>query len=173
MARKELSPFIVLGMHRSYTSLVAGGIDFFAVDMGHALLGASPSNPMGHFENIRFIALNDIILKEAGGSWREPPQESDILEAGRRCERKIKDVLNEESRGGLWGWKDPRTTLTIKCYLPFLRNPKFICCFRDPLEVAESLYKRDRMPIDEGVELAETYNRRLIGFLTEWQKSPL
>ncbi len=159
--------FIVLGMHRSATSLVAGGLKRMGVNMGNKLLGADESNLFGHFEDKKFMELNKKILRKAGGSWDNPPAEANIIKAGKELLKEIKELTNKI---GLWGWKDPRTTLTIKCYLPYLENPHFICCFREPSEVAKSLRIREGWSINKGIELTREYNKRLLQFLEETTK---
>jgi len=153
---KTTKTFIVLGMHRSATSLVAGALHNFGVNMGKELMS---------FEDIDFFRLNEEILKEAGGSWQNPPPEKKILALAKKFAPKIKKLV--ENKSGLWDFKDPRTILTIKLYLPYLKNPHFICCFGEPLEIARSLYKRQKMPIKKGLKLAEIYNKRLLNFLNE------
>ena len=161
-----MKTIVVLGMHRSATSLLARGLYKSGVFMGHSLLGKTECNPWGHFEDIKLINLNDKILDAAGGSWDNPPNELDIYEAGYEIRDEIKAAVKKRERK-LWGWKDPRTTLTIRCYQPFLKNPIYMSCVRDPKEVAESLKRRDNMPIDAGIELAKEYNKRMLKFLSE------
>lgn len=163
-----MKTIIVLGMHRSATSLVAQGLFSSGVFMGDRLMGSSPGNPQGHFEDMRFVNLNDSILAEAGGSWDNPPPEFEILQAGEKMCGRIAFLVKASQRAPLWGWKDPRTTLTVKCYLPFLSNPIFVPCFRDPADIAASLHKRDGTPIERGVALANEYNKRLLSFLNDW-----
>ena len=162
-----MKTFVVLGMHRSATSLVAKGLHDNDVSVGDNLLGATACNPYGHWEDKAFIRMNDRILQAAGGSWRNPPSEIDIVNVGYDIKDDIKALVGHR-REDLWGWKDPRTTLTIRCYLPHLVNPHFVCVFRDVREVALSLQRRDKMPFEEGKRLAHEYNRRLLGFLREW-----
>lgn len=158
--------FIILGMHRSATSLAAKGLHDAGVHMGEDLLGAMPSNDYGHFENRRFVELNDAILDRAGGSWANPPLEEKIINAGRQLSERIKQTIANESAGHeLWGWKDPRTTLTIGCYWQHLENPHLVICFRNPVQVAVSLQKRDGFPLAKGMALANEYNKRLMDFL--------
>ena len=57
-----------------------------------------------------------------------------------------------------------------RLYLPYLENPHFICCFREPMEVAKSLKRRNDMPIKKGLKLAKVYNSRLLKFINDWQK---
>jgi len=161
---------IVLGMHRSATSLIAKGLHDAHVNMGNELLGPSSSNIEGHFEDVDFLRLNMDILNAAGGRWDYPPPEKNIIQIGEIYSDRIKALINEKKKNKkLWGWKDPRTTLTIRCYMPFLKEEDviFVSCFRNPYTVATSLKKRDNMSIDKGVQLARIYNERLLRFLNE------
>jgi len=157
-------------MHRSGTSIVAGILAKLGVDMGRDLLGANYSNPTGHFENKKFIQLNNKILKSAGGGWDFPPSEEKILVQRRKFENEIKKIIVEEGKLLIWGWKDPRTSLTIELYLPFLKNPYFLVCHRDNLEIANSLNKRDGLEIKQGLELTKIYNQRINEFFEKYPK---
>ena len=166
-----MKTFIVLGMHRSATSLVAKSLHH-EISMGERLLPAIPNdNPLGYYEDIEFIQLNDKILRKAGGDWRNPPSEEKILQVADRFDSRIRSILQERySYGVNWGWKDPRTVLTIRLYLPYLINPHFISCLRDPQEVAASLVRRDSIFFtqEKAVALANEYNQRLLKFLADF-----
>ena len=158
---------VVMGMHRSATSLVAKGLAN-EINMGWQMLEAQPDNPEGFYENKYFVALNDLLLKNAGGSWSCPPSREDIAKNNRHMAPAIKALLRQEQRSPIWGWKDPRTALTIDLYLPYLHNPHFVCVYREPAEVAKSLYRRDGMPLPEGEALCRLYNDRILDFITRW-----
>lgn len=159
--------FIVLGMHRSATSLISGGLHNFGTCMGEHMLGADSANIEGYFEDTDFQRLNNRILSMAGGRWDSPPNEEDILKLRDDFEPEIKQLIRRKERK-LWGWKDPRTTLTIRLFLPFLKNPHFIACFRKPHSVAQSLQKRDGFSIEKGLRIARIYNNRLTTFLKDY-----
>ncbi len=154
---------VILGMHRSATSLVSEGIDKAGVWMG------GKARSKFHWENLHFMRLNQSILKEAGGSWDNPPSREKINNVDRR--EKIKNlidwnVLNAKERNcSFWGWKDPRTVLTFDLYEPYLTNLHIVTIFRDPLEVAKSLKTRNNMPISKGINLAKEYNKRIFNIL--------
>ena len=165
----SMKTFIVLGMHRSATSLIAKGLYDNEVSIGDKLIGPHPSNPYGHWEDIDFVRLNDEILSASGGSWDKPPEEKSIIEVSSLFEGKIEKLIKEKQKEPFWGWKDPRTTLTIRLYLKYLEDPHFIVCFRDPAEVARSLARRDKwITRGRALELARIYNERLLRFLQEW-----
>jgi len=161
----EIKTFIILGMHRSTTSLLANALHEFGISMGNVV---NKAKPYGLWEDRDFFTLNRRILKLAGGHWDDPPSREKILYAGENQKRVIKRVIRKNNRKGVnWGFKDPRTVLTIECYMPYLVNPIFYVCFRDPNEVAVSLKKRNKFPIEKGVALANEYNSRLLFFLNK------
>jgi len=153
---------IALGMHRSFTSLTAKGLTLAGVHMGRRLLGPGRGNEHGHFEDVEFIRLNDRILRLAGGAWNDPPTYERIIGAGQILATDIEQLVRRAEVPPLWGWKDPRTTLTVECYLPHVKNPVLVPNFRSPADVAQSLLRRDGMPVDLGTRLAAEYNRRLL-----------
>lgn len=51
---------MILALHRSGSSAVAGVLDLLGVDMGDNLLPATPANPKVFFENIDVILLNGV-----------------------------------------------------------------------------------------------------------------
>ena len=165
-----MKTIVVLGMHRSATSLVARGLDN-EINMGPRInKGPGHTQPKGHYESIDFTDLNAKIIREAGGAWDRPPPEEAILAAGKKLEDEIKELVDRSGDGKeIWGWKDPRTALTVRCYLPFLQNPHFVAIFRDPSEVAKSLNRRHgKDETEKWVALAKEYNRRIFEFLQEF-----
>ena len=68
-----------------------------------------------------------------------------------------------------WGWKDPRTILTIELFLPYLSNPHFFTCHREPDKVAKSIKLRNGFPVSRGLELEKEYNDRLERFIKSWR----
>jgi|GEM_PF-857978 len=156
---------VVLGMHRSGTSLIAGVLEKLGVNMGKRQVGVHWSNPLGHFENIDFVKMDDKILEKAGGSWDDPPEFAKILELKKdqKLMKEIEEVVrkNEDT---IWGWKVPTTSLTIELYLPFLINPHFIVCYRDPEAIARSLKKRDDMDREKVLQLADHYIKSIKEF---------
>jgi len=169
MKKNNFKTIIVLGMGRSGTSMVAGILNKLGVNMGEKMLGKAPSNPLGHFEDEDFYNLNKKILKSAEGSWRNPPTEKSILIKKDKFKKDIIALINKKGRK-IWGWKDPRTSLTIQLYLPYLHNPYFIVCHRHAKAVAESLLKRDGMEIQEGIKLWEIYEKRIYIFFKKFSK---
>tara|TARA_A100001515_G_C4584170_1_gene213941 strand:+ start:699 stop:1250 length:552 start_codon:yes stop_codon:yes gene_type:complete len=179
-----MKTFIVLGMHRSGTSLLAKALHTFdndpKVSMGDIMLEdslgeeelklANGSNSQGHFEDDEFMQLNERILAAAEGSWFKPPTREKILSVSGQFSEEIKALVNKRS-APIWGWKDPRSCLTIDLFHPYIENPHYICMFRSVEGVAESLVRRDEHTIgmykEYAMNLAREYNRRILQFMSE------
>ncbi|MBI4122936.1 MAG: sulfotransferase [Parcubacteria group bacterium] len=158
-----MKTIVVIGMHRSGTSLTASILNVLGVHLGKKLIGATSSNPLGHFENAEFVELNDTLLLAANGDAAHPPSLSELEAIRDRFAPRIKNLIARSERD-LWGWKDPRTSLTISLYFPFLRNPYFIHCKRNPNQIAESLQKRSGMRRDEALRITRVYEERIKEF---------
>jgi hypothetical protein len=112
-----------------------------------------------------FLNLNKKILNDAGGSWDNPPSKDSILNLKNKYKKEIKDLVSNKNEN--WGWKEPRTSLTIDLYYPHLSNTYFVYCKRNKNDVAASLKKRNDMPLDEGGGLKKIYDDRINGFLNK------
>lgn len=155
---------IVTGMHRSGTSCIAGLLTLcgFSLGTSHPLLNESrPDNVKGHFENLGAVAINETILRRAGGSWSAPPPQEKIVVAGEGLGEEIR-LFSETFNGAIV--KDPRTCLTISLWERYCASnlESIVLCLRHPSGVAKSLQKRDNIPIDAGLELWARYNASLI-----------
>jgi len=157
--------YVVLGMHRSGTSAVAGMLDRLGVRMGPK--GAKPdwigrhwSNPMGHFENPDIVWLNGRILGYDGSGVHESPRWDEIPERARALGPEIDRTLRA-AEGEPWGWKDPWSVLTIEEFLPKLHDPRFIFVYRDPDQVAQSLFRREGTGSEESHRIAARFAAKL------------
>jgi hypothetical protein len=162
----KIKTMVVLSMHRSATSLVAKSLAH-EIDMG-AVYRPIDDQPSGNWENLEFVYLNEKILAAAGGSWHEPPSREAILNVRDDLKMAAIGLVNKfNANGKNWGWKDPRTALTIELYEPALINPIYVNLTRRPYDVAKSLQKRNGFSIDQGLKLAKIYNQRINDFLRE------
>jgi len=166
MTGQDKKTVVVLGMHRSGTSLTAGLLQILGVDMGQQLLPANQFNTKGYFEDTDFVDLNEEILKETGGSWYKPPSEERVKGAGEVLGNKIKYLITKKQNAPnqIWGWKDPRTALFLNLYYNYLNNPYFIVCLRNPYEVANSLAERDELSVLDSLNLFNIYSEKIVNF---------
>jgi len=149
--------FVILGCHRSASSLVAKALHEAGVHMGDDLLSGLPDNPEGHFEDMDFLKKNVEILD--GDIWNDVERELQDIET--------RGLIDSKNNKALWGWKDPRTTLTIEKYYEHLDDPIIVGLFRKPTLVAKSMAKRGNISEEEALTLAKAYNQKIIDFLTK------
>jgi GT2 family glycosyltransferase/glycosyltransferase involved in cell wall biosynthesis len=121
-------------------------------------------NPDGFWEHLGFVALNDELLNELGGAWDLPPKPDENFSDPRLDPLRMKARLLIEGfdSADVWGWKDPRNSLTLPFWQDVLPGLKTLIIVRNPLEAAHSMRERNGMSYSFGLRLWEIYNRRLI-----------
>lgn len=157
----------VIGMHRSGTSMVAKLLYLCGVYLGSQseLVPATPDNPDGHWEHIGFQEVNDEILSLLDGGWDyPPPMLPDWFRDSRfdHAREKASGLIAQFEGHEPWGWKDPRSSLTLPFWNQLLSNLKILICVRNPLEVAVSLRRRGLCSYALGLNLWKTYNQRIL-----------
>lgn len=144
--------FVVLGMHRSGTSALAGWFAARGVCAGDRYIGADDGNPDGYWEHEELVALNDRLLTAAGMDWSTvdaaPPAR--IEAAGEALSDRARTFLDDLGRGRrFWFMKDPRLCRTLPFWMPRLEalpaRILYLHMLRDPWSVARSLTRRDGM----------------------------
>ncbi|MGC8626278.1 MAG: sulfotransferase [Acidimicrobiales bacterium] len=159
---------VVLGMHRSGTSAVAGLLAKagFFTGQHSELLAPAEDNPTGFFERLDVNALNDKLLGELGRSWDNPPARQLVHErapAWRPRVHKLLDRLLREARPKPLMLKDPRVSVLLEAWLPVLSGRfALVVVDRNPLEVAMSVRKRDGRPLYVALALWQLYCTELI-----------
>jgi hypothetical protein len=152
----------LVGMHRSGTSMIARLLNICGLELGppEQLLKADKANPLGHFEHRGFLDVDRKLLKYFHASWHHPPDlpaswETDpgLLPLLRRARALAANFSDKKP----WGWKEPRASLFLPFWRQAVPNMSFLFCLRNPLEVAESLQKRNRIAIEHGAWLWYLY----------------
>jgi hypothetical protein len=144
--RKTDVGVFVLGMLRSGTSATARAINLLGVPacVRPDLKPAGPFNPKGHWESFSLHELNSKLLRQLGRDWFCPPpvelaREGLFVTPPEQARRMFKAVHPTAH----WVWKDPLTCLTLPFWLDALIvSPVFVLVVRNPLEVAESAWRR-------------------------------
>jgi hypothetical protein len=156
---------LVLGMHRSGTSLCSHILSAFGVDMADKIPGPgnpapTPDNPRGHWERWEIVEFHDRILRlfnrEYSGrfhdfalpvAWWADPRVAEIR-------REIVAFLEERMGAGYFGFKDPRTVRLMPVWHQIFGElklaPKIVLCLRNPAQIGRSLGARDRLDPEIG-----------------------
>lgn len=155
---------IVLGMHRSGTSVLARILNLMGIYLGPEGMstGANPENPKGFWERRDVRILNDAVLHSIGCDWNRvsgldlAAVPAEMLQAFDDVARRI---LLEMDAHRPWFIKEPRLCVLLPLWRRHLEVPLVVNIHRDPAEVAASLHRRNDMPIEAGLELWEYYTR--------------
>jgi len=155
-------------MHRSGTSMISRLINLCGLYLGHEeeLMPSNIYNVDGYWENLLFVEINNSILSSLNGSWDTPPEQViDLQNIPTALREKSQKLLQSFKGQEIWGWKDPRSSLTLSFWQELIPDLKVIICLRNPLEVANSLTQRDKFSKKFGLDLWTTYNQRLLSMV--------
>lgn len=154
---------IVLGMHRSGTSATTALLASCGAYVGTEgeLTKPNLENRRGFFERIDMRQICDALLQGAGADWwKVRAFDVDLISPLVLAEqnKKIQHLVSHLNPHGAWALKEPRLCLL----LPVLRRhlQKQAACvfvYRDPLEVAQSLRRRNGFPRAAALALWEAY----------------
>ncbi len=152
---------VVLGMHRSGTSVLARAFPTLGIELGDDLMPASPANPRGYWEDRAVVEINEAVLAALGRSWLScaPIDDSgwQSSELARLADEAGKLLASRLDRFGIWAFKDPRTCRLLPFWQPIFAHLGLEDCYaislRNPLAVARSLYQRDRMELEPALLL--------------------
>ncbi|MCZ8062011.1 hypothetical protein [Silanimonas sp.] len=140
---------VVLGMHRSGTSAVAGALVARGAHAGNALLPSTSDNANGYFEDARLVAASDALLASAGLTWDEPGPLSRPIVAPEAQAAMVEVFCALRGRSTPAVVKDPRACRLVPEWSQAMAEaglrPAYLIVLRDPREVAASLQARDGM----------------------------
>jgi len=171
-------PLIILGMHRSGTSVLARLLETLGLFTGYT----KESNRESTF----FLRWNEWIFSETNASWDNPYcfrflneyLKSHIVPLLYRtlAGQKRTEFLGPRHAGRCadireldipWGWKDPRNSFTFEIWKEIFPDASILHIHRNPVDVAASLRNRERrrqltvnrLINEQGME--ELFRRRL------------
>jgi len=171
-------PVCVLGFGRSGTSLTMRVLNLLGVEIGpeeDLLPPGEADNSRGYWEPRWMMELNEQLLEKLGTTWWRPfpgapgwetsPELDEIRERARRLLREKFDGME------LWGWKEPRTTLTLPFWRELAPDARYVICLRNPADAISSIQRRPEpnLPIGEWGDMWLEYTARA---LKETQGSP-
>ncbi|HKB59439.1 MAG TPA: sulfotransferase [Gallionellaceae bacterium] len=168
---KWRQPIIIIGMHRSGTTMITDMLRRLDLFVGKDL----EINSESEF----FIRHNDWLLNQSGAAWDNPEpirwffEQKDVVSLsceylrarvggfpaisylGRKNFLAGSRMLSNMNMP--WGWKDPRTTYTLPLWLQLFPDAKVIHIYRNGVPVAASLRARERKVLKQ---VRATYKAR-------------
>ncbi len=154
LLNNRIQPVIVLGMHRSGTSLISEILTEIGIFIGDDL--------NIHNESKSILKINQFIFSFAHAYWDYPLNIEPLYRDEVGC-NKIIEYINDtientsfkkeffgkqkkayNKNNLIWGWKEPRTTTTFPLWYRLFPDAKFIFIHRNGIDVAQSLYIREK-----------------------------
>jgi hypothetical protein len=154
--REKSIAVVVLGMHRSGTSALTRSLNIVGCALPKNLMPAAYGNDLGHWESDAIVVLNDEMFKAVGSCWadfRLILQDSlDFRPSGEYFSRALSLLEHEYAGAKIFVVKDPRACRLVPFWQKVMAEADFKCKyilpFRNPLEVAQSLSRRDGFDLD-------------------------
>lgn len=170
---------VVLGMHRSGTSSVAGALALLGAAAPRTLMAPAADNPRGFWESQVVMALNDVLLAEAGSSWSDWRRLRRTPDPAAARDRIIRAMADEFGDAETVVLKDPRMCRLFPAWRTALEQagyrPLIVTPLRSPSEVAASLQARNPISREQGLRLwlrhvldAESASRGLPRHFMRW-----
>lgn len=150
---RDREAILVLGMHRSGSSALAHLLNVLGAKLPEQVMGPGYGNPLGHWEPIRLMEINDEILTAIGRRWADPrpiPQTwFRSKEAYTFHERIAAEIAFGYGTASLLLIKEPRICRLAPLYFDVLDalgiKPRVILPIRHPGEVIRSIEERDKI----------------------------
>lgn len=141
--------FLVLGVPRGGTSVVTGLLRLAGVPMGEFI---DETNQ----EDLEFLHIGHELRTHRESNMDDPRR----VDARQRF-RNLHDF--RAAQFGIWGFKDPTLIDYLSDVIEFVKNPRLICVFRDPVATA----MREEMagnPFDASLRLTLARQSRVVEF---------
>jgi lipopolysaccharide biosynthesis protein len=155
---KQKKIVVVLGMHRSGTSVITRGLQVLGVDLGARLLAAEQGiNDKGFWEDMDITAFDVDLLSALGHDWHSfaPVQSSEfqgpVIDSFKlRAVQLMRDKLADIDVLGL---KDPRMARLMPFWIDVFEHlgvtVSYVIACRNPMSVVHSLATRNSFPLEK------------------------
>jgi hypothetical protein len=137
---------VILGMHRSGTSLTAQWLSQGGLNLGDRLLGSSSSNKFGHVEDMDFLELHEDVLASLGKDY-DVEEALNIPFVPPFANRATELVRAKYEKNTQWGWKEPRTCLFASAWDELIPEARYLIVYRPYEQVVDSLMRREHNAI--------------------------
>ena len=157
---------LILGMHRSGTSLLAGSCRLLGADLGGRMMEAGQDNVMGFWEHDEIVQIHDQVLERLGFAWddvRALPDKWWTYQMIQPQREALKTVLQRDFGASTLGCvKDPRLCRLLPLWQELLKEldwqPLYLLASREPGEIAASLKSRNGFSAEKSALLTLRYS---------------
>lgn len=178
--KKSKKLIVVLGMHRSGTSVITRALEVMGVYLGNRLLPPMKDvNEKGFWEDIDINALNIEMLETLHLTWHHlvpiTMQDIEILRTKGFVTRAVELLHQKIENVPVFAFKDPSVAKLLPFWQEALRQchceVNFVVAIRHPLSVVQSLAKRDGFDDEKSYSLWLGYVIASLCCLSDGNKS--
>jgi hypothetical protein len=158
----QRTALVILGMHRSGTSSLAGLLSRLGCSLGDDLLEANEWNPLGYGEHREIVARHDALLRAAGAAWDSARMPDPGAAELRAAEADFASLLERDFGATmLFAVKDPRMCRLLRLWRTVFEaariDARYVIMQRHPLEISASLGRRDGFALSRSLLLWATH----------------
>lgn len=157
--------FIVLGPHRSGTSVMTSILEGLGAHLGDTL-EAADDNPLGFKENAQIVNLNNKFMNSMGIDWMTPLEVASLEVSAKKIslyQNEVKKILNSLllNKNKFIAIKDPRICLLGTYWFEIFEElnvePCFINILRNPEAISASLSNRNNISSFDAAKITFNY----------------
>ncbi len=148
---------VVLGMHRSGTSVLTRSLVVLGVHLGDSMIPGRSDNEKGFFEDIELNEINVELIDYLGFNWDNlksiPDDEFNRPDLEPLRQRALAFLGKRRAEYPVSAIKDPRLCITLAFWQPLFQRAGFevsyLIALRHPLSVQQSLSRRDGLAAEK------------------------
>ena len=162
---------LVIGMHRSGTSIITKSLECLNVPIGSNFIETIRDvNLHGFFEDKDFNDFNKKLLTYNKQSWYQTSKKRiENLKFSKKLIKEAEELIHKKIKNNILALKDPACTLLIRFWVTVFENCgidfHIIYCLRNPSSISKSLEKRDHFDIDFSLLLTNFYHSNFLDIL--------
>jgi hypothetical protein len=173
---QQTNPVVVMGTHRSGTSVLAGCLRLLGINLGQNLISDTESDKSQNYpQNSDVILIHDILLRDLECRWDmigNLPDDWQTSKAADTAREKIVNLIDREfAKSTLWAISDPRLCKFLPLWLDIFSkkglSPGIVLMVRHPYEVAASLQNKNGIDLLKGHLLWLASNRQALAELRQ------
>lgn len=167
-----MSIFIVLGMHKSGTTLISHSLHDSGVNMvDYDILNAKLEYYHGNkYERLTTLRINEYLLKSKfKNSLNIISSEIDKRRSAEISDITAEYIINLRAKHKNMGFKDPRTVLTYRRFWKnyYANQQVLVCVYRSPFDIVNRYTKRNPLNYIKAARAWLIYNKEIIDIIDE------
>ncbi len=157
--------YLVIGMHKSGTTLISKSLHESGINMVHSVEGASDCYFDQKYERLATLEINNDIIQ---GNWANTLKLGvpGPLKPNPAISSKAKHIISSvQKECSDWGFKDPRLCFTYNFWNRHLPQHKIIGVYRNPYDVIRHYGALSSPKRYKVLSLWQAYNARLVNIV--------